>query len=165
MLTGMVLIIWMSATANASISPAGDTTKLYDPNANVATDVAACIRQAKRENKQVMLQIGGNWCVWCYRFNAFVETDSTLRNLLHNNYIVYHLNYSRENMNLDYLAKLGFPQRFGFPVIVILDSSGTRIHTQNSALLEKGNGYDFEKVRGFFIDWSPNALNPAYYKQ
>lgn len=144
---------------------AGDTTKLYNPLAVVEKDVAAALQQAKRENKHVMLQIGGNWCVWCYRFNAFVETDSTLRTILHRNYIVYHLNYSKENKNLDYLQKLGFPQRFGFPVIVILDTAGKRIHTQNTYLLEKGNGYDFDKVRGFFTDWSPVALNPAYYKE
>jgi thioredoxin-related protein len=70
--------------------------------------------KAKKESKHVLLQIGGNWCVWCYRFNSFVLLDPDLKNILNNNYVVYHLNYSPENRNLDYLKKLGFPQRFGF---------------------------------------------------
>jgi hypothetical protein len=72
--------------------------------------------------------------------------------------VVYHLNYSNENKNLGYLAKLGYPQRFGFPCLVVLDASGKRLHTQDSALLEKGNGYDFDKVKNFFINWSPGAV-------
>ena len=60
-----------------------------------------------------------------------------------------------------FLPSLEFPQRFGFPVFVILDENGKRIHTQNSAFLKKGDGYDKEKVLRFFKNWSPQALNPA----
>ena len=62
------------------------------------------------------------------------------------------------------LARLNFPQRFGFPVFVILDGKGNRIHTQNSAFLEKGESYDRDHVLRFFKNWSPAALNPANYK-
>jgi thioredoxin-related protein len=144
---------------------AGDSTKLYNPYANVEKDVTAVLGKAKKENKHVLLQIGGDWCVWCYRFNSFVQMDTSLKVLLNRNYIVYHLNYSKENKNLAYMKKLGFPQRFGFPVLVVLDAEGNRIHTQDGSLLEKGNGYDREKVEGFLRNWSPSALNEVYYKE
>jgi len=143
---------------------ASDTTKLYNPYANVEKDVAAALAKAKKENKHVMLQVGGNWCVWCYRFHDFVMTDTTLKKLLEDNYVIYHLNWSKENKNLDYLKKLGYPQRFGFPVLVVLDANGHRIHTQDSSLLEKGKGYDFDKVKAFFINWAPSALEEEKYK-
>src|SRR4051812_14857365 len=114
----LVLVLFCSLQALA-----GDSTKLYNPNANVEKDVAAAVAKAKKENKHVLLQIGGNWCVWCYRFNSFVHMDSTLRIILDNNYVLYHLNYSPENKNLAYLKKLGFPQRFGFPSLVVLDAN------------------------------------------
>src|SRR5881628_3324849 len=92
---------------------AGDTTKLYNPYTNAAKDIEQLQARAKKEKKFVLLEIGGNWCVWCYRFNSFVLTDTLLKQLIDYNYLIYHLNYSRENKNLPYLKKLGYPQRFG----------------------------------------------------
>ncbi|MEZ5199543.1 MAG: hypothetical protein R2764_25155 [Bacteroidales bacterium] len=80
------------------------------------------------------------------------------------NYIFQLLNYSKENKNLDILAGLEYPQRFGFPVIVILDSEGNRLHTQNSAYLEKEKSYDEKLMVEFLKQWSPAALNPENYK-
>lgn len=157
-ITFLFLFVVFNATAN-------DSTRLYNPKADVAKDVAQLLVKAKKEKKHVLLQIGGNWCVWCYRFNSFVQTDSTLKKLVSNNYVVYHLNYSPENKNLEYLKKLGYPQRFGFPVLVVLDADGARLHTQDGALLEKGNGYDSEKVKGFLKSWSPAALDALLYKE
>lgn len=142
-----------------------DTTKLYHPYADVQKDVMAAVAKAKKENKHVLLQIGGNWCIWCYRFNDFITTDSTLRRLLDENYVLYHLNYSKENKNLDYLKKLDYPQRFGFPALVVLDAWGNRIHTQDSGLLEKDKSYDFNKVKTFLINWAPSALDGKKYEE
>ena len=80
------------------------------------------------------------------------------------NYIWIMVNYSKENKNLAELKKLDYPQRFGFPVFVILDSSGKRIHTQNSSYLEEGEGYSKKKVLDFLTQWTPDALNPEHYK-
>lgn len=144
---------------------AGDTTHLYNPYANVEKDMTAVLAKAKAGKKHVILQIGGNWCTWCYKFHASVYTDSALKKIIDANYVVYHLNYSKENKNLAYMKKLGFPQRFGFPVLVVLDADGRQLHTQNSALLEQGNGYSFEKVKSFLQDWSPAALDEKNYKE
>ena len=153
----LVLLISIHAFAN-------DSTRLYNPNANVEKDVAEALVKAKKEGKNVLLMIGGNWCTWCYKFNSFVQLDSSLKSLQNKNYIIYHLNYSKENKNLAYLKKLGFPQRFGFPVLVVLDPNGNRLNTQDTSLLEKGNGYDYDKVKEFFINWSLGALNEGLYK-
>jgi len=80
------------------------------------------------------------------------------------NYVFGLLNYSKENKNLDILAELEYPQRFGFPVIVILDGEGKRIHTQNSAYLEKEKSYDEKKMVEFLHNWSPKAIDPASYR-
>lgn len=144
---------------------AGDTTKLYNPAANVKKDVTAALTKARKEGKNVMLQIGGNWCIWCYRYDGFVKADTALNRITNENFVVYHLNYSPENKNLDYLKTLGFPQRFGFPVFVILDAKGQRLHTQDSALLEKGKSYDAEKVKSFLSAWIPKALDEKNYKE
>ncbi|HVG41560.1 MAG TPA: thioredoxin family protein [Chitinophagaceae bacterium] len=156
-----IFIVLLFCTLQAS---ANDSTKLYNPAANAVKDVQQALVKAKKEKKNVLLQIGGNWCVWCYKFNSFVQLDTTLKTIVENNFVVYHLNYSPENKNLDYLKSLGYPQRFGFPVLVVLDANGNRLHTQDSALLEKGNGYDTEKVKSFFANWAPSAFNESRYK-
>lgn len=74
------------------------------------------------------------------------------------------VNYSKENKSPEVLKKLEYPQRFGFPVFVILDSNGKRMHTQNSSCLEEGDGYSKTKVLDFLKQWSPDALNPDNYK-
>jgi len=79
------------------------------------------------------------------------------------NFEVVKVNYDQKNKNEKQLASLGFPQQFGFPVFVIHDGKGNRIHTQNSAFLEKGESYDHDRVLRFFKNWSPTALNPANY--
>ena len=160
----MRLLFFVALLTSLNVS-ASDTTKLYNPYANVEKDVAAALVKAKKENKHVLLQIGGNWCVWCYRFHGFVAKDTALNRIAQENYVVYHLNYSKEAKNLDVLKRYGFPQRFGFPVFVILDGNGNRLHTQDSSLLEEGKGYNAEKTKSFFLAWAPAALDETKYKE
>ena len=65
---------------------------------------------------------------------------------------------------MDLLEKLDFPHRFGFPVLVILDHEGNRIHTQNSVYLEEDKGYSKKKLIGFFKDWTVGKVDPGNYK-
>lgn len=155
-----VLLLFVSLNSFAS-----DTTGLYNPYSNVEKDIAAALVKAKAERKHVLLQIGGNWCGWCYKFHSFINLDSTLKKLVNSNFVVYHLNYSKENKNEAYMKKLGYPQRFGFPVLVVLDADGKELHIQDSGLLEQGNGYSTEKVKAFLENWAPAALDERNYKE
>ncbi len=98
-------------------------------------------------------------------FNKFVTTDIQLDSAMNKNFIVEHINYSKENKNEEVLKQLKFPQRFGYPVFVILNSNGELIHTQNSAYLEKGEGYDKGIVMDFFHQWRKDALDEKNYKK
>lgn len=142
-----------------------DTAKLYNPAANARTEIDAAVKRAAREHKNVFLQIGGNWCIWCIRFSNLVNSDPELNQYLRANYEVVHVNYSKENTNPKVMAELGFPQRFGFPVFVILDSKGNPIHIQNSGYLEEGKGHSKAKVLEFLKNWSPAAIDPKTYRQ
>jgi len=136
---------------------------LYNPAADAKSEIADAVKQASKEHKHVMLQIGGNWCKWCLRFNDLVTNDPALDKCLHDNYIMVHVNYSKENTNNEVLAGLGYPQRLGFPAFVILDDKGLRLHSQNSGGLGDGDGYSGKKVLEFFKDWSPGATDPGNY--
>lgn len=136
---------------------------LYEVEADAKVQVENAIAQAKEEGKHVFLKIGGNWCKWCYYFHEFIEEDEEIKSLMDTHYITVPINYSKENKNLEVMEMLEFPQRFGFPVFVILDSEGNRLHTQNSAYLESDESYDQKEVSRFLSQWSPGALNPKHY--
>ena len=158
----LLLIFTLTFYANAN----AQEKKLYDPTANAEKDIELAIKKAKSENKHVLIQAGGNWCSWCIEFARFAKADPKIDSVIHASYVLYHLNWSKENKNNKLLAKYGYPQRFGFPVFIILDAKGKRIHTQNSSYLEDGKkSYDQMKVQDFLEMWAPRALNPAMYSK
>ena len=87
-----------------------------------------------------------------------------LDSLINSNYVIINVNYDPKKNQL-FFKDLGFPQRFGFPVIVIINSDGERIHTQNSWYLEDGkSSYDKEKFKSFLKNWTVQAIDPDSYK-
>jgi thioredoxin-related protein len=139
--------------------------KIYNPDADAKTELEKAIIQAQTSNKHVLIQLGGNWCPWCLRLHQFMQNDKTIDSLLTANYIVLKINYSKENKNEDLLKRFEYPQRFGFPVLVVLDSKGTRIHTQDTGFLELDKSYDSKKICTFLKNWAPAAINPDTYKK
>jgi len=137
---------------------------IYYPTADAKADVNASIALAAQQGKHVFVQIGGNWCPWCVKFHKMINEDIKLDSLVKANYEVVKVNYSKENYNSELLATLGFPQRFGFPVFVVLDEKGNVLHIQDSGYLEEGKAYDREKVERFFRMWSARTMKEAEVK-
>ena len=132
--------------------------KPYNAAENAEARIAELVKQAKAENKNIILQAGGNWCIWCLRFNDFVQTTPELKEIVDANYFYYHLNYSPENKNEKVFAKYENPgAKFGYPVFIVLDQNGKMIHTQDSAVLEEGKGYSTQKVKEFFLKWTTKS--------
>ena len=78
----------------------------------------------------------------------------TLKKIVDDNYLYYHLNWSPKNKNEKVFTKYGDPgKKYGYPVFIILDKNGKQIHTQESSVLEENKGYSFEKVKTFFETW------------
>lgn len=139
--------------------------KVYNPDLDAGKQIEQAVAKAKANDKHVLLQIGGNWCSWCIMLHNFYNSEAQVDSILKTDYVLEYVNFSKENKNLDVLEKLGFPQRFGFPVLVILDAEGNRIHTQNSVYLEEGRGYNKKRVIDFLNAWKPSALDPKNYKK
>lgn len=141
-----------------------EAVHIYNPQANAQAEIDAAVGKAKKANKHVFVQVGGNWCGWCILFHDLVKATPELKDYLDKNYETVLVNYSPENKNEAVLKKLGYPGRFGFPVFVILDGSGKVIHIENSAYLEEGKGHSVKKVMAFLKNWNYGALLPANNK-
>ncbi|QOW10037.1 thioredoxin family protein [Kaistella flava (ex Peng et al. 2021)] len=148
----------LEAKKKAAAEEKAKLPKPYNDKENAEAKIAELVKQAQKENKNIILQAGGNWCIWCLRFNEFVQTTPELKNVVDENYLYYHLNYSPENKNEKVFAKYDNPgAKFGYPVFVVLDKNGKMIHTQDSSVLEEGKGYSKEKVKAFFREWAPKS--------
>ena len=137
----------------------------YDPTADALADIKSAIAIAKETNKHVFVKVGGDWCGWCKLYAKFTEADAEIMQVMEENYVVVLVNYSQENKNPAAMATLGYPQRFGFPVFVIIDGNGNILHTQDTALLEEGKGYNKQYVLRFLNVWTPGAMDPSLYQK
>lgn len=140
---------------------------IYNPQANAQADIDSAVAKAKKANKHVLIQVGGNWCIWCIRFHDLVNSKPELKKAIDDQYETVLVNWSPENKNPTVLNKLGNPGRFGFPVFVVLDGSGKVLHIQDSGYLERddketlvdGKGHSLKKIQGFLGNWSYEAVH------
>lgn len=146
----IALVISMNASAQVA--------KVYDESIDPMAQIDKAVTEAKQANKYVVCQVGGNWCPWCLRFADFIKKDTAVAQVVVNNFVYIHVNYPRKGAPAELMARLGNPRRFGFPVMVVLDTDGKVIHTQDSSFLEEGQGYNHEKVLRFFKAWTPKAV-------
>ncbi|CAM3117000.1 thioredoxin family protein [Chryseobacterium flavum] len=124
--------------------------KPYDPKADAQADINRLVAQAKKEGKNIMIQAGGNWCIWCLRFNNFVQTTPELKEIVDKNYLYYHLNYSPDNKNEKVFAQyININEQQFYPFFIILDKNGKKLYVQQSEILEDGKGYSKTKVKEF----------------
>lgn len=152
----MIIIAVMLVGMVTSVMSQG-LKRVYDEKRSGVAMIDSALAVAKTEGKHVICQVGGNWCVWCLRFAAFIEADEEIKSLVNDNYVYIHVNYRRKTDDKDMqqaMDRLGNPVRFGFPVMVVLDAEGKVLHTQDSSFLESGEGYDRKKVMRFLQCWT-----------
>ena len=71
MLAGTLLIMGQtpSPVSNSGIAATGYApVKEYDPLRDAAKDIADAVKEAQLGNKNVLVEIGGKWCIWCQLF-------------------------------------------------------------------------------------------------
>ena len=105
------------------------------------------------------------------RFHAMVTGYPRLDSLMKANYVYILVNVpgskDKDKRDMSLFAEYQYPNRFGFPVFVILDQQGKRLNTVDSDGFEYPNpnvkGYDTLKVERFLKMWSVKALDPQTY--
>ena len=156
----MVCVLMMSVDAQDAIK------RVYHEDINPNEQIDKALATAKSEGKFVVCQVGGNWCPWCLLFADFVSKDSTIMQVIDENFVYIHVNYNprqsgdaaKAQQAATMLKRLGNPARFGYPVFVVLNEKGKVIHIQDSSFLEEGKGYNRDKVLRFFRNWTPKAV-------
>jgi len=129
-----------------------DLPTKFDPARDPAKDVAAAAAAAKAQGKRVLVDVGGEWCVWCHIMDDFIAANPDVRSVLDAGYVVVKVNWSRENKNEAFLSTL--PAIKGYPHLFVLDGSGKLVHSQDTDVLEQGRSYDKAKFVAFLKKWT-----------
>jgi thiol:disulfide interchange protein len=148
-------LVVVAPHAAAQVAPAAEKKQervKFDPKRDGAKDVQAAVAKATKENKRILLDVGGEWCIWCKRMDEFFIAQKDIGAMLKKNFIVVKVNFSPENENKELLSK--YPKITGYPHMFVLEKDGSFLHSQDTALLEEGSGYSREKMIAFLAKWT-----------
>lgn len=131
----------------------------FDPQRNPFDDVRNALAQARQERKNVLLDVGGDWCVWCHRLEAFIESHAELAELRSRYYITVKIYVSdSDDTNTDFLRHL--PPIEGVPHLFVYNGRGSLLRSQATEPLEEGDSYNYDRVRAFLLEWSDWRRSP-----
>ena len=125
----------------------------FDPSRDAEQDIDAGVAEAKRSGRRVLLDVGGEWCVWCKKLDQFFDDNQDVADFLHENFVLVKVNFSPENENERVLSR--YPEMQGFPHFFVLDDAGRLLRSQGTAELEEGDHHDRAKVLAFLRRWAP----------
>ena len=128
----------------------------FDPKRDAAQDIRSAMVQAQKEHKHILLDVGGQWCIWCCMLDTLYMKNPDLSDYLYRHYIVVKVNVSKENKNTEVLSH--YPEVAGYPHLFVLDKNGT-FESQDTSELELPGGsavrgHDKAKVFAFLRKWA-----------
>jgi thioredoxin-related protein len=124
----------------------------FDSTRNPEKDLEETLKEAQKTNRRILLNVGGEWCIWCHRIDEFIEKNPEIKDFLNKKFIVLKVNFSEENKNEKFLSQ--YPKVEGYPHFFVLSKKGKLLQSQNTGLLEKDKSYDAEKFMKFLKKWA-----------
>jgi thiol:disulfide interchange protein len=119
----------------------------FDPSRDASRDVEAALQLARTTNRRVLVEVGGEWCVWCHIMDRFFTANPDVKTLRDARFVWLKVNYSKENSNEALLAR--WPKVAGYPHLYVIDTDGRVLHSQDTSALEAGKTYDVAAFRKF----------------
>ncbi|MDT0604103.1 thioredoxin family protein [Thalassotalea castellviae] len=127
-------------------------SRIYDDQRDPFSDAKAAIELAKKTNRNVLIEIGGNWCTWCHKMDAFLEKNPDIYQKLHSEYVLLKINVSDSNENEAFMKSL--PPTLGYPHMYVSTATGKMMLSKDTAeLLTQGN-YSREAWLSFLEKWN-----------
>lgn len=132
---------------------------LFDPDRDPFDDAVVALEQARREQKNVLFDIGGDWCIWCHRLERFINDHAELAQLRERHFVTVKVYLGeQDDSNEEFLEQL--PPFDGVPHLFVYNSKGQLLCSQPTEELEEGESYNFERIKNFLIEWSNSRLTP-----
>ena len=151
-----VLALCLAGAAFAAVP--GPAAGPYDPSLDGWEQLQAAGSRASHEGRRVLVVVGGNWCPWCRAVDRLMGTGAGLVAEAAR-FEVVHLNWSKENRNGEAMARLGHPEKLGFPSLLVLSPKLEVLAAQATDVFETGDpkhpAHDPAELLAFLRRWEP----------
>ncbi len=147
-----VLSVSFLATATADkslILP--EYSKIYDEQRDPFQDAVAAISSATQTERNVLIEIGGNWCTWCHKMDAFLEKNPDIYQALHAKFVLLKVSVSDSNENADFMQ--GLPPVLGYPHMYVSTAKGKVLLSKDTAEFLRSGNYSRQQWLEFIEQW------------
>ena len=153
LIVGLLMLAGLDGTQTAQADGKYVAVHVYDPARNADQDIRGALAEARRTGRNVLVEVGGTWCIWCRIMDNFFHEHADLADLREKNYVLVFVNFSPDNKNEAVLSR--YPKVAGYPHLFVLDNEGKLLQSQDTSVLEEGRGYNEERMRAFLVKWAP----------
>lgn len=126
-------------------------SQVYDDQRDPFKDANAALTLAKATNRNVLIEVGGNWCSWCHKMDAFLLKNPSVYQALHSKYVVLKISVSDSNENEAFMKSL--PPVLGYPHMYVSTANGKMLLSKDTAELQDSDGYSKEYWLTFLNQW------------
>jgi thioredoxin-related protein len=148
--------IFMAMPASAiSLDNLPKYSKVYDEKSDPFQDANAAIKLAGETQRNVLIEIGGTWCGWCKKMDAFLAKNPEVYEKLHKEFVLLKVSVSDSNENEAFMKSL--PPVLGYPHMYVSTSSGKMILSKDTAELLSGEQYSKDQWLAFLNKWQSSA--------
>ncbi|WP_448213503.1 DUF255 domain-containing protein [Colwellia sp. MEBiC06753] len=156
----VISLLWaVDSKANSAELPL--YSLVYDESRNPFQDARDALSLAKQTNRHVLIEIGGNWCTWCHKMDAFLEENPAIYQQLHQTFVVLKVNVSDDNENADFMQ--GLPPVLGYPHMYVSNKNGKMLLSKDTAELQENGQYHIGNWLSFLAPWqAANKAAPEY---
>jgi len=124
----------------------------YDPRRDPANDLRAALGYAQQTHRRILIEVGGDWCIWYHIMDRFFDDHGDLKQLRDSRFVLLKVNFSPQHENREFLK--GYPHIPGYPHIFVLEPGGKLLRSEDTSELEDGRSYNWRKFRNFPERWS-----------
>lgn len=124
----------------------------YHPDRDPFADGRESLALAARTGRRVLIEVGGDWCVWCHVLERVFTDHPEAGRALRDGFVVLKVNVSDESPNTEFLS--GLPALAGYPKLFVSRADGTIVHAQDPSAFVRNATYDPVLVLDFLRRWT-----------
>ena len=150
----VALLIGAASLTGAEESAKEKRPPIYQTDGKGMARVKEALALAQKENRRVLLMVGGNWCGWCHKLHDVFTKEPAIRALIGAEYDLVTIDSQADRAVIE---KWKIEPK-GYPYLVVLDATGAKLTEQETGSLEIGSRHDPKKVQAFLERWKAAPL-------